>query len=77
MKNKTYNRYHRFDIHGTKQIKRFELHETPEDILDEGYSCWTKGTGPHSPEAYKKVVEGIRRACLGVPKTPEQKMKSK
>ena len=47
----------------------------PTNIPDEGYTCWTKGTGPHSPEAYLKVSEGIRKACKGVPKTPEQKEK--
>lgn len=72
---KNYTRYHRYDINGNKHIKRFELNETPTDIADEGYTCWTRGTGPHSEEAYKKVAEGIRRACKGVPKTPEQKEK--
>jgi hypothetical protein len=75
MKTKNYNRYHRYDLNGVKYIKRFELGVTPVDIPDEGYTVWTKGTGPHSIEAYNKVVEGIRRACKGVPKSPEQKEK--
>jgi hypothetical protein len=75
MKQTKYTRYHRFDLLGNKQIKRFELNEVPSDIPDEGYSCWVRGTGPHSPEAYIKVAEGIRKACLGVPKSPEQKEK--
>lgn len=75
MKTNKYNRYHRYDMNGIKYIKRFELNETPVDIPDEGYTVWTKGTGPHSAEAYVKVAEGIRRACKGVPKTPEQKLK--
>jgi len=75
MKTKKYNRYHRYDLNGTKYIKRFELGITPTDIPDEGYTSWTKGTGPHSTEAYNKVVTGIRRACLGVPKSPEQREK--
>lgn len=75
MKQTKYTRYHRYDTFGNKYIKRFELNETPVDIPDEGYTIWSRGTGPHSPEAYEKVVSGIRRACLGVPKTPEQKEK--
>ena len=75
MKTKKYNRYHRFDMNGNKYIKRFELGETPVDLLDEGYTVWVKGTGPHSPEAYEKVVNGISRACFGVPKSPEQREK--
>ncbi len=75
MKQTKYNRYHRYDTLGNKYIKRFELGTEPIDIPDEGYTCWVKGTGPHSDEAYNKVAEGIRRACKGVPKTPEQKHK--
>jgi hypothetical protein len=76
MKKQTkYNRYHRYDSNGKKYIKRYELGTEPNDIPDEGYTAWTKGTGPHSPEAYVKVSEGIRRACKGVPKSDEQKEK--
>jgi hypothetical protein len=75
MKTKKYNRYHRFDMNGKKYIKRFELGVIPSDVLDEGYTSWTKGTGPHSIEAYNKVVAGIRKACVGVPKSPEQREK--
>jgi hypothetical protein len=76
MKKQTkYNRYHRFDMNGKKYIKRFELGVEPKDIPDEGYTIWTRGTGPHSPESYVKVAEGIRKACKGVPKSDEQKEK--
>jgi len=76
MKKQTkYNRYHRYDMAGNKYIKRFELGVEPTDMLDGGYTHWTKGTGPHSPEAYLKVSEGIRKACKGVPKSEEQKLK--
>ena len=75
MKTNKYNRYHRFDNNGKKYIKRFELNVEPSKVADEGYTVWTRGTGPHSAEAYVKVSEGIRRACKGVPKTPEQKEK--
>ena len=75
MKQIKYNRYHRYDIYGNKYIKRFELGVEPVSIPDEGYTDWISGTGPHSPEAYDKVVEGIRRACKGVPKSETQKQK--
>jgi hypothetical protein len=75
MKQTKYNRYHRYDMNGTKYIKRFEHGIVPTDVPDEGYTEWVKGTGPHSDEAYNKVVEGIRKACKGVPKSDEQKMK--
>jgi hypothetical protein len=76
MKKQTkYNRYHRYDMNGKKYIKRYELGVEPVDVADEGYTCWTKGTGPHSEEAYKKVSDGIRKACKGVPKSDEQKQK--
>jgi hypothetical protein len=75
MKQKSYNRYHRFDMSGNKQIKRFELNEIPTDIADEGYTCWTKGTGPFSEQQLLNVQNGLRSACLGVPKKPETKQK--
>jgi hypothetical protein len=34
-----------------------------------------RGTGPFEAQALHNVAEGIRRACKGVPKTPEQKEK--
>ena len=76
MKKQTkYNRYHRYDMNGKKYIKRYELGTAPTDIPDEGYTNWIKGTGPHSEEAYKKVSDGIRKACKGVPKSEEHKQK--
>jgi len=75
MKQKSYTRYHRYDSNGVKHIKRFELGVVPIDTLDEGYSAWIRGTGPFAPEALHNVTEGIRKACTGVPKTPEQKQK--
>jgi hypothetical protein len=68
-------RYHRYDIYGTKYIKRFELNELPKNIIDEGYTEWIRGTGPHHPDALNNVINGVRKACLGVPKSPEQKEK--
>ena len=75
MKTKSYMRYHRYDKNNVKYIKRFELNEIVPTTADEGFTEWIRGTGPHSAEALYNVAEGVRRACLGVPKTPEQKQK--
>ena len=75
MKTKKYNRYHRYDMAGKKYIKRYELDSVVPTIPEQGYTEWRMGTGPHSPEAYEKVVAGIQKACTGVPKTPQQKEK--
>jgi hypothetical protein len=75
MKQKSYMRYHRYDSNNVKYIKRFELGQTPSNIAEPGYTVWVRGTGPHKPEALINVVNGVRKACLGVPKTPEQKEK--
>jgi hypothetical protein len=74
MKTKSYMRYHRYDQNNVKYIKRFELNETVPNA-DEGFTEWIRGTGPFEPQALANVAEGIRRACTGVPKTPEQKQK--
>ena len=74
MKQKSYMRYHRFDSNNIKYIKRFELGATiPEQ--EHGYTAWIRGTGPHDPEALNNVINGVRKACVGVPKSPEQKEK--
>jgi len=74
MKQKSYMRYHRFDSNNIKYIKRFELGATiPEQ--EHGYTAWIRGTGPHDPEALNNVINGVRKACTGVPKSPEQKEK--
>lgn len=65
---KQFKRYHKFDENGNKIIKRFENHEVPGPE-------WTHGTGPLKPEHYDNLVNGIRKACLGVPKSEEQKYK--
>ncbi len=73
-KQHSYMRYHRYDQNNVKYIKRFELGATiPEP--DMGYTAWIRGTGPHEPEALANVTNGLRRACLGVPKTEEHKQK--
>ena len=75
MKTKSYMRYHRYDQNNVKYIKRFELSDTVPTVAEVGFTQWTRGTGPHSPEALQNVTEGLRRACLGVPKSDEQKQK--
>ena len=74
MKTKSYMRYHRFDSNNTKYIKRFELGETIP-TSQPGFTEWRRGTGPHDPIALNNVQNGVRKACLGVPKSPEQKEK--
>ena len=75
MKQKSYMRYHRFDTNNVKYIKRFELHEIVPCEPEPGYTVWRRGTGPHTLEALNNVRNGVRKACVGVPKTPEQKEK--
>lgn len=68
-------RYHRYDQNNVKYIKRFELNDIVPTEIEPGFTQWIRGTGPHSPEALINVAEGLRRACLGVPKPPEQREK--
>ena len=75
MKTKSYMRYHRYDTNNVKHIKRFELNEVVPTTPEPGYSAWTRGTGPHNPDALNNVQNGVRKACLGIPKSPEQKYK--
>jgi hypothetical protein len=75
MKKINYMRYHRYDNNGTKYIKRFELNNLPSDTSEEGYTRWVRGTGKPSEQALNNVINGVRKACVGVPKTPEQKEK--
>lgn len=70
-----WTRWHRFDDMGNKYIKRFETHEDPSTIVEEGYTVWSRGTGPLAPEQYNNVVNAIRKSCKGVPKSEEQKRK--
>ena len=75
MKTKSYMRYHRFDQNNVKYIKRFELDDIVPTVIEPGFTQWIRGTGPHSELALQHVTEGVRRACLGVPKKPETKQK--
>lgn len=75
MKPKSYMRYHRYDQNNVKYIKRFELSDVVPTIAEPGFTAWIRGTGPHSETALVNVANGVRRACLGVPKPPEQREK--
>jgi len=70
-----YSRWHRFDTNGIKHIKRFQIEETPHPLIEDGYTEWTRGTGPHSPEALHNLIVAVQKACKGVPKRPETKEK--
>jgi hypothetical protein len=70
-----WRRWHRFDDTGFKQIKRFENHEDPSTITEEGYTSWMPGTGPLNEEQYNNVVTAVRAVCQGVPKSDNQKQK--
>ena len=70
-----YSRWHRFDGNGVKYIKRFDIQQTPQPLLEEGFTEWVRGTGPHSEEALENLRVAIQRACKGVPKSPVTKQK--
>jgi hypothetical protein len=70
-----WSRWHRFDDQGVKQIKKFGTDETPNPLVEPGYTEWKRGTGPMSPEQYVNVTTAVKKACIGVPKTEEQKQK--
>jgi hypothetical protein len=71
---KQYMRYHRYDQNNVKYIKRFELNEIPP-VSENGFTEWVRGTGQHSAVSLNNIVNGVRKACLGVPKSDEQKLK--
>ena len=63
-----HKRYHMFKPDGTKVIKKFPIDATPGEP-------WQRGTGPHSPEVYAKLVEHIDKNFKGKPKSDEQRKK--
>ena len=63
-----HKRYHMFQPDGTKIIKRFPIDVTPPPP-------WQRGTGPHSPEAYAKLMNHIDKTFRGKPKSDEQRRK--
>ena len=70
-----WSRWHRYDSNGNKMIRKFELNETPSPLLEEGYTEWTRGTGPLSPEHYENLTNAVKAFSTGVPKSEEQKEK--
>lgn len=73
-KTKHWTRWHRFDEAGTKFIKRFEIDEVPPKS-EEGFTEWTRGTGPLTEEHYNNVANAVRKVTAGIPKSEEQKEK--
>lgn len=70
-----WTRWHRFDDNGTKYIKKFPVDTQPYPLEEEGYTPWVRGTGKLTDEHYNNVVNAVRKACAGVPKSEEQKEK--
>ena len=64
-----HTRWYKFDPQtGAKVIRRFDVDAAPGPE-------WTRGTGPHSPEAYAKTVENNRKHFKGKPKSAETRQK--
>ena len=63
-----HKRYHMFQPDGTKVIKKFPIDHEPG-------APWQRGTGPHSPEAYAKIVDHIDKNFKGKPKSDDQRAK--
>ena len=63
-----HTRWHYFDHTGKKIIKRFPIGVTPP-------SPWQRGTGPHSPEVYAKIINHIESTFKNKPKSDEQRAK--
>jgi hypothetical protein len=70
-----YNRWHRYDAQGNKQIKRFMVDETPNPIKEEMFSEWKLGCGPLNAEKYAKVATAVSQANKGRPKSDHTKAK--
>jgi len=63
-----HKRYHMFKPDGTKVIKKFPIDVVPPQP-------WQRGTGPHSPEVYAKIINHIDKNFKGKPKSDEQRAK--
>jgi hypothetical protein len=88
-----YSRWYRFDTNNVKYIKRFPVDTIPNPLIEDGYTEWNRGTGPHSEMALTKLRnshkkyrgvpksdetrEKMRQAKLGVPKTEDHKLNMK
>lgn len=69
-----YSRWYRFDNNGVKYIKRFNVDEIPHPLTEDGYTEWTRGTGPHNEISLLKL-RSAHAKTRGVPKSPETKEK--
>ena len=68
-----WSRWHRFDQNGVKYIRKFQIGETPNPLIEEGYTTWHRGTGPLSPSHYEKVANALRKVSKGKPKSDKTK----
>lgn len=65
--------WYRFDSKNVKYIRKFPIDTVPEN--NEGYTEWKRGTGPLMGQQYINVANGVSKACKGIPKKPETKLK--
>jgi len=70
-----WSRWHRFDANGVKYIRKFQINETPNPLIEEGFTQWFRGTGPLDQQHYDKVATALRNLSLGKPKSDETKSK--
>lgn len=70
-----WSRWHRYDAQGNKQIKNFAIGTTPNPLKEDCFTEWKLGTGPFSHEDYITVVNAVRKAVGGKPKSQQTKEK--
>lgn len=75
MKELKYSRWHRYDSNNVKYIVKCDVDKHPIPLEEKGFTEWKRGTGPHTELAYNNVVNGVRKACKGVPKPQSTKDK--
>lgn len=72
---KLFRRWHRYDNNGVKYIKKFDIDETPNPLIEIGYTQWVRGTGKMKPEHYEKIVPTLVKNSRGIPKSTQTKYK--
>lgn len=70
-----FSRWHRYDTNGVKYIKKFNVDETPNPLVEDGYTPWVRGTGKMKPEHYEKIVSNLLKISQGISKSVETKYK--
>jgi len=71
-----YSRWYRFNTQtNVKYIKKFDIYETPNPLIEDGYTEWRRGTGPLPTNQYNKLVERMVKMSKGVPKPESTKHK--